>query len=54
MKATGDVEKIRRWAKSPEGVRAIKGALEWARRKGRELERSQRLTSEDLLRQVTR
>ncbi len=54
MKATGDIEEIKRWANSPEGVRAIKGVIDWARKKGRKLERSQRVSPERMDRRVTR
>ena len=54
MKATGDIEEIRRWAASPEGVAAIKKTLQWARDKLRSLERSQRVGPARLDKRVTR
>ena len=53
-RATGDLDEIRRWANSPEGIQAIKDTIDWAEKKGRKLERDQRVGLDRLERQVTR
>ena len=52
--ATFDAEELRRWARSPEGIAAIKAIREESRAKLKELERSQRVEPERLMRQITR
>lgn len=54
LKASGDLDEIRRWANSPEGVQTMKDVIDWARKKGRKLERSQRVGLDRLERRVTR
>lgn len=54
MKATGDIEEIRRWAQSPEGVQATKSVIDWGRKKLKQLERSQRVSPARMMRPMTR
>lgn len=54
MKATGDIEEIKRWARSPEGVQAIKDAIDWARKKAREREKAERVSPARMDRRMTR
>lgn len=54
LKATGDLDEIRRWANSPEGIQTMKDVIDWARKKGRKLERDQRVGPDRLERRMTR
>ena len=45
MPASGSIRKIKAGAQSPEGLQAFKDVREWARRKAKDLERSERLGS---------
>lgn len=53
-KATFDPDEVRRWAGSPEGKAALKRICQESSQKALELERSQRVEPERLMRQITR
>lgn len=52
--ARGDIEEIKAWAASEEGVKQIIGVLEWARKKAIALEKAERVTPIMQIRRVTR
>ena len=52
--AGGDIEEIKAWAASEEGIRQMKQAIDWGRAKEAKLRRAQRVRPLRRLRRMTR